>query len=94
MRAGFLPMQEPYIQIRSRFLDTADLQHLLHGLTPVTNLAGFLRVEVMGERGNPNHISWVHWEAATRLLTIHGDRAALLTIDASESALPSDRELL
>lgn len=63
-------------------MDIDDLQRLLTGQTPLTDGAGNLRVEILQGRGRRNRIMWVPLDEAARLITIHGNRAALMTLDA------------
>lgn len=75
-------------------MDTADLQDLLAGTRPVTNLAGLLRIEVREGKGRPNRISWVSWREAARLLAVHGDRAAIMSIETPVAVRDSNQECL
>ena len=72
----------------SPVLAVDDLHRLLDGQMAVTNVDGNLRVEIIRGRGRRNQVLWVPWEEAAHLLTLHGERAALLALDTSLVGLP------
>jgi hypothetical protein len=62
-------------------MDADELRKRLDGMTPITDRLGRLRVEIMQATGRRNRIVYADWGEAARLLTLHGNRAALITID-------------
>ena len=63
-------------------MDADELRKRLDGMTPVTDSLGRLRVEIMQATGRRNKVVWVPLDEAARLLTAHGSRAAIITIDS------------
>lgn len=72
----------------SPVIDADGLRRLLAGHTPVSDDEGNVRVEIIRGRGRRNQVLWVPLEEAARLLALHGDRAALLTLDTSTGGIP------
>ena len=62
-------------------MDVDELRKRLDGMTPATDGQGRLRVEILQAKGRRNRVVWVSLEEAAQLITIHDNRAAILTID-------------
>jgi len=63
-------------------LDAKELRKRLHGMTPITDGMGRLRVEILQATERRNKVVWVSMEEAARLLTDLGSLAAIITIDS------------
>lgn len=73
-------------------MDADELRKRLDGMTPITDGQGRLRVEIIQATGRRNRVVYADWDEAARLITLHGNRAALITIGTPASGTGPDGE--